>query len=100
MVISNTAHFFGSTHHGVVNNGRFACAVSTAPEGLFKSFSSIFKAFDPKADWSDAWQRNEFMIMAKAMLHPALTKIGRAEVHKTLLESLALPEAHDLGFAA
>src|SRR5262249_23563763 len=37
--------------------------------------------------------------MAKALLHPCLTKAGRTKVHEIFLEELDKPEAQELGFA-
>jgi hypothetical protein len=82
MIISNRRYMLGFSHFGVVKGTTFGCAVCTAPEGLFKGCSTIFLAFD--GDWRDGSGR----LVAKAMLHPSLSKRQRAEVHNIFLTHL------------
>src|SRR5262249_21398650 len=64
-----------------------------------KGYSTVLSPFDANLDWLDASRNGQLIPMAKALLHPCLTKAGRAEVHKIFLEELDKPEAQDLGFA-
>jgi hypothetical protein len=84
MIVSNRRHMLGFSHFGVVKGTKFGCAVITAPEGLFKGCSTLFQAFD-----SDCWvDAKSGRLVAKAMLHPSLSKRQRAEIHDAFLTHL------------
>jgi hypothetical protein len=99
MITSNNSRLFGLSRFGAMKGSRFGCVVTTAPEGTFKGYSTVFSPFDPRLDWLDAKANGHLNPMAKALLHPCSTKAGRAEVHKIFLEELDKPEAQELGFA-
>jgi len=99
MILSNKSRLFGLSRFGALKGSRFGCVVTTAPEGTFKGYSTVLSPFDANLDWLDASRNGQLIPMAKALLHPCLTKAGRAEVHKIFLEELDKPEAQDLGFA-
>jgi hypothetical protein len=75
-------------HLGVVKTDKFGCMVSIAPEGLFKGWSAVISIFDPAMEWSTAARTRCVNVIAKALLHPQLTKIGRAAVLDALLDAL------------
>ena len=99
MITSNKSRLFGLSRFGAMKGSRFGCVITTAPEGTFKGYSTVFSPFDPSSDWNDAYKNGRLIPMAKALLHPCSTKAGRAEVHKIFLEELDKPEAQELGFA-
>lgn len=99
MIVSNNSRLFGLSRFGAMKGNRFACVVTTAPEGMFKGYSTVFSPFDPSMDWRVALTNGRLVPMAKALLHPCLTKAGRAEVHKIFLEELDKPDAQEFGFA-
>ena len=86
MIVLNNRRITGQL--GVVKSEYWACVVSTAPEGLFKGFSSCFSYFDPKLDWNDAYRTGQLHLSAKAILHPSLSKAGRIGIHTLFLEEL------------
>lgn len=85
MIVSNHRRMFGFGHFGVVKNPAFGCAVSTAPEGLFKGYSTVFLAFE--GEWAGV-PKTKTRIIAKAFLHPRFSKKQAAEVHDAFLKRL------------
>src|SRR5215831_20747994 len=74
---------FGIGLVGVTQNDSFRCAVSTAPEGFFKGYSTVIQTFE--GEWVS--QRNR-RIVAKATLRPNLSRRQRAEIHGAILTHL------------
>src|SRR5262245_48545067 len=74
---------FGIGLVGVIQNDSFRCAVSTAPEGFFKGYSTVIQTFE--GEWVS--QRNR-RIVAKAMLRSKLSRRQRAEIHGASLTHL------------
>jgi hypothetical protein len=85
MIVSNRSHMFGFSHFGVVQSMKIGCTVITAPEGLFKGYSTVFQAFD--GEWAGV-PNTKVRIVAKAFLHPSLSKRQAAEVHEAFLTEL------------
>jgi hypothetical protein len=84
MIVSNRSHQFGLSHFGVVKCPTFQCTVCTAPEGMFKGSSTIFKAFD-----GDEWNHSKNLVtVAKALLLPTMSKKKRTLIHRSLLNHL------------
>jgi hypothetical protein len=83
MIVSNRTHMLGFSHFGVVQGSAFGCAVITAPEGIFKGYSTVFQAFE--GEWATADNKQ---LVAKAMLNPSLSKKQRAKVHDAFLTHL------------
>ena len=94
MIISNRRYMFGTGQVGVVQNGSFRCAISTAPEGLFNNHSAVVRTFD--GEWGS--HRNQ-QVVAKAMLCPGMSSRQRAEVHGALLVHLDALGSHGTGLA-
>jgi hypothetical protein len=82
VITSNRKYPFGA-QVSVVETKAFRCAVSTAPEGIFKGYSTVIMTFD--GQWGN--QKNK-QTVAKAFLNARLSKAQRAEVHKTILDHL------------
>jgi hypothetical protein len=97
MIISNKARMLG-TRYAVVKNKMFAFGISLAPEGLFKGWSILLAGFDPDVDWQAAYEKGRLMPMAKFILHPSLTKAGRALAFDLVVEHLGAEDAETFGF--
>jgi hypothetical protein len=78
----------------VVETKAFRCAVSTAPEGIFKGYTTVIMTFD--GQWGN--QKNKQPV-AKAFLNARLSKAQRAEVHKTILAHLDAFGENGIGLA-
>jgi len=85
MIVSNRSRMFGFGHFGVVQSTKIGCAVITAPEGLFKGYSTVFQAFE--GEWAGV-PNTKMRIVAKAHLHPSLSKRQAAEAHEAFLTGL------------
>jgi hypothetical protein len=83
MIVSNRAHMLGFSHFGVVQAKADGCSIITAPEGLFKGYSTVFQTFE--GEWASAKNKQ---LVAKAMLNPSLSRKRRAGVHRTFLDHL------------
>lgn len=86
--------YVGTGQVSVVQNQSFRCAVSTAPEGLFKSYSTVVLTFD--GEWG-AHQNQQ--VVAKAMLRPGMSSGQRAEIHGALLARLDALGSNGTGLA-
>jgi hypothetical protein len=94
MIVSNRQYMFGTGQVGVVHNENFRCAVSTAPEGLFKKYSTVILTFDGE------WGANQNkQVVAKAMLRPGLSSGQRAEIHGAVLTHLDVLGSKGTGLA-
>jgi len=78
MITSSRRYIFGVGQVGMVQSDAFCCAVSTAPDGLFKGYST----------WVFAYEGDAKRPIAKATLHPNLSRLRRFEVHQTILAEL------------
>jgi hypothetical protein len=94
MIVSSRRYMFGTGQVGVVQNDSFRCAVSMAPEGLFKSYSALVFTFD--GEWGA--HRNQ-QVVAKALLHPSMSSGQRAETHRALLTHLDALGSNGTGLA-
>jgi hypothetical protein len=84
VIVSNNSRMFGLSHVGVVKSPTFSCVACTAPDGMFKGCSTIFQAFD-----GDEWNHSKNLVLvARALLHPTLSKKARALVHRTFVDQL------------
>lgn len=99
MTISSRSHFFGFSNYGVVQGIRFACGISIAPEGMFKGYSVVIMGFDPADTWQNAYHNDQLRLIGKAILHPQVSKAGRAYVLQHLLTWLDTPDGQNLGGA-
>lgn len=93
MITSDRKYPFGS-RVSVVETKAFRCAVSTAPEGIFKGYTTVIMTFD--GQWGN--QKNKQPV-AKAFLNARLSKAQRAEVHKTILAHLDAFGENGIGLA-
>jgi len=83
MIVSSRKYVFGLGQVGVVQSPAFCCAVSTAPDGLFKGYSTWI--FVSEGEGASRTPRRP---IAKATLHPNLSRPRRFEVHQTILTEL------------
>jgi hypothetical protein len=96
MIVLNHSRMFGFSHFGVVQAAAWGCAVVTAPEGFFKGYSAVFMAFE--GEWVGV-PKTKMKLIAKAFLHPSLSKRQAAEAHEALLRGLdkRLDELESIG---
>jgi len=98
-VLSNNSRLLGLSRYGVMKGPRFACGISLAPEGMFKGYSIVVSTFPIQLSWNEAYHANQLVLVAKALLHPRLSKEGREIVLGGLLQQLDAEEGQNLGLA-
>lgn len=67
----------------MVKNRSFRCAVSTAPEGLFKGYSTLVITFD--GEWG---AQTNLEVVAKAVLRPGMSTRQWTQFHTAVLQDL------------
>jgi hypothetical protein len=70
VIVSHRKYPFGS-HVSVIKTDSYNCMISTAPEEIFKGYSIVIQ------QWWDV--ETDKQVVAKALLHPNLSKSDRAE---------------------